>query len=98
MTTKKLIAPLVLVVALILPACQNKEQVETSESVATTAAEMTPEQLGELGAAIKKQPDQAQRLLAEKGLNEESFEQAIRKVTEDPDASKRYAEAYRKAS
>lgn len=98
MTTKKRIAPLILVVALVLPACQNKEQVATSESVSTTAAAMTPEQLGELGAAIKKQPDQAQRLLAEKGFNEESFEQAIRRVTEDPDASKRYAEAYRKAS
>jgi hypothetical protein len=97
MMTKNLIAPLILVVALAMPGCQ-KEQTATGEAAATTASEMTPEQLGELGAAIKKQPDQAQRLLAEKGLSEESFEQAIRRVTEDPAASKRYAEAYRKAS
>ena len=69
-----------------------------STEPAATTANLTPEQLGELGAKIKKQPNDAQRLLSEQGLTEESFEQAIRKVSEDPQASKRYAAAYNKAS
>ena len=67
---------------------------------ATTAAAqqtLTPEQLGELGAKIEKTPDQATALLSAKGLNEKTFEQQIRKITEDPEASKRYAAAYEKA-
>jgi hypothetical protein len=65
---------------------------------AAPAHELTPEQMGELGAQIRKQPDRAESLLTERGLTRESFEAQIRKITENPDASKRYAEAYRKAS
>lgn len=73
--------------------------VASGESVQAAAAhDMTPEQLGELGAQIKKQPDQAKQLLGQHGLDEKSFEAKIRKVTEDPDASKRYAAAYQKAN
>lgn len=61
------------------------------------AANLTPEELGELGAKIEKQPGDAERILSEKGLNEESFEQAIRKVAEDPEASKKYAASYKRA-
>jgi PBP1b-binding outer membrane lipoprotein LpoB len=67
---------------------------------ATTAAAkqaLTPEQLGELGAKIEKTPDQASALLSAQGLDEKTFEQQIRKITEDPAASKRYAAAYEKA-
>lgn len=60
-------------------------------------ASLTPEELGALGAQIKKNPADAQRLLSERGLNEQQFEQAMRKVSEDPAASKRYAESYNKA-
>ncbi len=63
-----------------------------------TAHEMTPEQLGELGAQIGKTPDRANDLLSQHGLTKETFEAQIRKITENPDASKRYADAYRKAS
>lgn len=71
----------------------------TEASTTTNAAEqLTPEELGELGAQIRKSPDKARELLSEHGLDEKSFESQIRKVTEDPDASKRYAEAYKKAS
>jgi hypothetical protein len=63
-----------------------------------TTHEMTPEQLGELGAQIRKNPDGAEALLTQHGLTKESFEARIRKITENPDASKRYAAAYRKAS
>jgi hypothetical protein len=65
---------------------------------AQAAQEMTPEELGELGAQIRKTPDRADALLGQHGLTKESFEAQIRKITESPDASKRYAEAYRKAS
>ena len=69
------------------------------QPAATQAAhEMSPEQLGELGAQIGKTPDRANDLLSQHGLTKESFEAQIRKITENPDASKRYAEAYRRAS
>jgi ABC-type Fe3+-hydroxamate transport system substrate-binding protein len=82
-------------------ACHNNEQSastsSSSSATSVTQATMTPEQLGELGAAIKKSPNDAQRLLADHGLTEETFEQQVRKVAEDPAASKRYADAYKKA-
>lgn len=59
---------------------------------------LSPEELGELGAKIKKNPSDAEKLLSEKGLSQQQFEQAVRKVAESPDQSKRYAEAYKKAS
>ena len=59
---------------------------------------LSPEELGELGAKIKKSPGDAEKLLSEKGLTQQQFEQAVRKVAESPDQSKRYAEAYKKAS
>jgi hypothetical protein len=74
----------------------------TSPAVAapTTAAAsaLTPEQLGQLGALINKQPGNADKLLADQGLTQASFEAAIRKVSSDPAASKRYAAAYKSAS
>lgn len=84
---------------------QEKASVATSgqpraEAVQTQASsgELTPEELGELGAQIRKEPDRAEALLTQHRLTKESFEAQIRKITENPDASKRYAEAYRKAS
>ena len=83
-------------------ACREEPAASTAETSATVAsttaaATLTPEELGELGAAIKKEPARADELLAQKNLNRQSFEAAIRDVTEDPDKSKRYAEAYRNA-
>ena len=91
---------------LLLPACSNDERVATNatapevsaSTTAATEANLTPEQLGELGAEIEKTPDAAQQLLTERGLNEQTFEQAVRKVSEDPAAARRYAEAYKKTS
>src|SRR5213593_71384 len=51
----------------------------------------------ELGAKINKHPADAQKLLSEKGLTEQQFEQAVRKIAESPEDSKKYAEAYKKA-
>lgn len=84
---------------LLVPGCRNKSDTSsiTGDQMAA-ASSLTPEQLGEIGAKIKKQPSDAQKILSENGLTEESFEDAIRKVSEDPQASKRYAEAYKRAS
>lgn len=84
-------------------ACGSDETASNTNATQPAAqsaapANLTPEQLGELGAQIRKDPARADEILAQRGLNQQSFEKAIRDVTENPDASKRYAEAYRKAS
>ena len=94
-----------LMVLTLAGACRNHEAQRAASSqpaaqpqaVATTAT-LTPEQLGELGAQIRKDPARADELLSQRGLTAQSFEKQIRDVTENPDASKRYAEAYRKGS
>ena len=85
--------------------CKNQNQTASYDNNSgnnTVASQQTtnlsPEDLGKLGAEIKKHPKDAQKLLADKGLNEQQFEQAVRKVAENPADSKRYAEAYKKAS
>lgn len=85
-------------------ACQQDRQPATNDGPASAApvaaapAAMTPEQLGALGAEIRKEPGRADELLGRHNLTREQFEKAIRDVTESADASKRYADAYRKAS
>jgi hypothetical protein len=78
-------------------AASNSTTSDKSASVAQQST-LSPEELGELGAKIKKNPGEAEKLLSEKGLTQQQFEQAVRKVAESPDQSKRYAEAYKKAS
>jgi len=71
----------------------------SNNSVSTPqSTNLSPEELGELGAKIKKHPSDAQKLLSEKGLTSQQFEQAVRKVAESPEDSKKYAAAYKKAS
>ena len=70
----------------------------TSAAAPSQASSLSPEDLGTLGAQIKKQPNDADKLLAERGLNEQSFAAAIRKVSEDPTQAKRYTAAYKRAS
>lgn len=91
-----------LVLALFVLACNRQSTTTTSATPppsgpSAEAASMTPEDLGTLGAAIRKSPQDAQKLLAERGLTEDAFAQAIRKVSEDPASSKRYTAAYHKA-
>ncbi len=69
----------------------------TQPAAATASSNLSPEQLGELGAQIKKNPDRANELLTQHGLTHASYEKAIRDLTENPDASRRYADAYRRA-
>lgn len=90
--------------------CKNKQQTASAtnppppnQAVSASATPSgtpatTPEQLGALGADIKKHPNDAHKLLADRGMTEESFAAAIRKVSEDPAAAKRYAAAFKQAN
>ena len=90
---------------LLLGACKEKKTTETVSTPTTTSStsttvvtNMTPEELGQLGAEIKKKPAEAKRILSEHGLDEASFEKAIRRVSSNIEESRRYAAAYKKAS
>jgi lipoprotein NlpI len=72
--------------------CSAEESAMT-ETQAELAVDITPEELGELGAKIRQDPSRAEQLLAERGLTDESYEQAIREVSEDGDSARRYADA-----
>ncbi len=85
--------------------CKNQSDTTTASAPGATnstsvssASALSPEELGELGAKIKKNPDDAQKLLSAKGLTAQSFEQQVRQVAQDPEASKRYTAAYKKAT
>jgi ABC-type transport system substrate-binding protein len=85
-------------------ACQQKSESASTASVPSSAPapsaqpSLSPEQLGELGAQIQKNPDHAAELLTQHGFTPETFEKAIRDTTENPEASRRYAAAYKRAS
>ena len=86
--------------------CKNQSDTTTSApgttssttAVSASQTSLSPEDLGELGAKIKKSPGDAQKLLSDKWLTVQSFEQQVRQVAQDPEASKRYAAAYKKAT
>ncbi len=91
------IAALALVLAF---GCKQKSSTESypaSANQPTVSQNLTPEQLGEIGAQIKKHPSQAKKILSDHGLDQASFEKAIRQVASDPAASRRYRDAYKKA-
>ena len=83
-------------------ACKNNTTTPATSSasgstaVTASAPPLTPEQLGELGASIHKHPSEGTKILADRGLTQEQFERAIRQVSSDPAASKRYAAAYKR--
>jgi len=95
-----------IVAALLLVAAFGCKQKSTSTTAAsspyssqqTTAQtpNVTPEQLGEIGAQIKHHPSDADKILADHGLTQDSFAKAIRQVASDPAASRRYRDAYKK--
>ena len=79
-------------------ASSGSDTTTTSAQSSAPATSLSPEQLGALGAQIKKQPNDAEKILADHGLNEQQFAAAIRKVSENPADAKRYASAYKNAS
>jgi len=97
------IAALSLVLVLGCKKQENTSEYNNSSSNNTVASQqattnLSPEDLGKLGAEIKKHPKDAGKILSDKGLTQEQFEQAVRKVAESPSDSKKYADAYKKAS
>jgi len=91
-------------VAAMFAGCRNNNQAPSSSAtpasgnaaVTASATTLTPEQLGELGASIHKHPTEGTKILSDHGLTEAQFEKAIRQVSSDPAASKRYAAAYKR--
>jgi hypothetical protein len=67
-------------------------------AVTQSSAQTSPEELGRIGAEIEKHPKEANKVLSSHGMDQKTFEQAIRKVSNDPAASRRYAAAYKKSS
>lgn len=96
-----LIPTMILSVALMTGCSGDRQQTvagaETKSTTPGVVKTMTPEQLGQLGAEIEKNPQKAEELLTARGLDTRSFETQIRKVTESAEASRRYAEAYKRA-
>jgi hypothetical protein len=87
---------------ILLGACGNGRHhaagPQASAARPATARTLSPEQLGQIGAEIRKEPGRAEEILIRRGLDKRSFEQQIRALTENPQASQRYAAAYRRAS
>jgi glycerol dehydrogenase-like iron-containing ADH family enzyme len=83
-----------------IAACKNNTTTPATSSanapVTASASSLTPEQLGELGASIHKHPAEGTKILSDRGLTQEQFERAIRQVSSDPEAAKRYAAAYKR--
>lgn len=95
---------LVLILSCALFACSDRNTDASADAnpgnntpAVAASQELTPEQLGEIGAKIAKDSTQAGQILSQHGLDAKSFEAKIRKITEDPEASRRYAAAYEKA-
>ena len=99
---KKTIAIVALLAAL---GCKDKssssaaqqQPVSTEQTAQAQTSNVTPEQLGEIGAQIKKHPSDADKILGDHGLTQASFEKEIRRVASDPAASRRYRDAYKKS-
>jgi hypothetical protein len=98
---KKAIAIVALLAAL---GCKDKatsssatQQPVSTEQSAQAQNNVTPEQLGEIGAQIKKHPSDTDKILSDHGLTQASFEKEIRRVASDPAASRRYRDAYKKS-
>lgn len=101
---KNSLLALSMLVAIAAAGCKNNTTTPATSStpatgnaaVTASATTLTPEQLGELGASIHKHPSEGTKILSDRGLTQDQFERAIRQVSSDPEASKRYAAAYKR--
>lgn len=71
---------------------------EAATSAQASSDAYTPERLAQIGASVEADPASAESILADAGLTPEEFEREVRRVTEDPDLSRRYATAYHAAN
>ncbi|MBW3565230.1 MAG: hypothetical protein KY459_10935 [Acidobacteria bacterium] len=88
---------LAILLILAIPVAVGCSDDAATESAQASADAYTPEQLAEIGSAVEADPASAESILADAGLTPEEFEQEVRRVTEDPDLSRRYASAYHAA-
>lgn len=90
-------AALILPILLVLGSACAEGGGGPASSQPATAAGLSAEELGVVGAEIRRSPERAAQILAERGLDEERFEEAIREVSSDPEASARYHHAFQQA-
>jgi hypothetical protein len=97
---KNSLLALSILIAIAAAGCKNNTTTPATTSgntvVTASGTSLTPEQLGELGASIHKHPSEGTKILSDRGLTQEQFERAIRQVSSDPEASKRYTAAYKR--
>ncbi len=72
----------------------EQESVAVIDSPAEEVVALSPEKLGQLGVQLEAEPDRIEEILAEQGLTLDTYEAAIRRITENPGDARRYAEAY----
>jgi hypothetical protein len=100
---KRLLIPSAIVILVLAAGCKNNSSSTAASSdnnaaTSVAASSLSPEDLGSIGAQIKKTPNDADKILADHGLNGQSFAAAVRKVSENPADAKRYAAAYKRAT
>lgn len=84
---------------LVVGGCRNHPQHMANTTMPHSTAmnaTLSPEELGALGAKIEHNPSDAKRILGERGLTDDAFAAQVRKVAEDPKASRRYKDAYKR--
>ena len=91
------LAAVLLAAGLLAAGCGNEPEVAEPELTTVDAAELSPEELGRIGARLSQEPGRAEAILAEEGVTWEGFEAAVREVAANVETARRYAEAYRAA-
>ena len=84
-----------MIVSALAAGCSQSET--STAGTGPTYEGLTAEELGVVGAEIRRSPERAEQILSERELDEKRFEAAIRKVAADPDASQRYRTAFQEA-
>lgn len=79
---------IVAVVVVTLSACQGDAH------EATRTANLTAEELGEVGAKVWREPEQADDILDRYGLTMEEFEQALNDVSSNSEKSRQYSQSF----
>jgi hypothetical protein len=97
--TRTLLAALLLSLGIFGAACQD--EVATSDSTtaeSVDAGELSPDELGRIGARLHEAPDDAEAILADEGITWEDYQAAVREVSADVESAQRYSEAFHAAN
>jgi Ni,Fe-hydrogenase III small subunit len=93
LTRTLLLSVLVLASGLAL-ACGGSGDGGVEAETVGSAAELSPTDLGTLGARLHQSPQEADAILESEGLTWEEFEAAVRQVSADVGDAEAYAEAF----